>query len=255
VEQALFEMLRDDEQLIVRAIHAVRMPNFVNSVAWIAPIRTRPRRTYDGYSTEYDPSGEHTPYLVRDYISRKKPPTRFLTSVHEYGVDSGLYDSIYVKRYGTGAAAPFELGVTFSDKKYRIDNVGYGVSQSLPVAVELIARPPGTWFAIQQPEVHLHPRAQAALGSLIWTMAEQYDKRFYIETHSDFTIDRFRIHRRKSYEAAGNALTAQVLFFERDITGNKVTSIPILDSGEYSDEQPDSFRRFFIDEQLAILGL
>ncbi|MDP6688819.1 MAG: AAA family ATPase [Alphaproteobacteria bacterium] len=78
-----------------------------------------------------------------------------------------------------------------------IRNVGYGVSQSLPVIVEILSRSFGSRFAIQQPEVHLHPKAQAALGDLFYQLALVEEKRFIVETHSDFTIDRFMLNYRK----------------------------------------------------------
>ena len=46
---------------------------------------------------------------------------------------------------------------------------------------------------MQQPEVHLHPKAQAELVSLLCQLAIHEDKTFVIETHSDYMIDRMRI--------------------------------------------------------------
>ena len=43
-------------------------------------------------------------------------------------------------------------------------DVGYGVSQALPVLTELLREDCSPVFLLQQPEVHLHPSAQAALG-------------------------------------------------------------------------------------------
>jgi predicted ATPase len=130
-------------------------------------------------------------------------------------------------------------------------NVGYGVSQSLPVFVEIVSRPKGSWFAIQQPEVHLHPRAQAALGDAIFDMAVTDVKRFLIETHSDFTIDRFRLnYRRKTRKPS-----SQILFFERQNKQNTVTPLAISAKGELPVDQPDGYRKFFIKEQMDLLGL
>jgi predicted ATPase len=131
-------------------------------------------------------------------------------------------------------------------------NVGYGVSQSLPVLVEVLWRRPGTWFAIQQPEVHLHPRAQAALGDLIFTMAATEGKKFLIETHSDFMIDRYRTNMRK---VRVKKPKTQVLFFERHHSRNSVQALSIGGQGELPLKQPAGYRKFFIKEQMDILGL
>ena len=47
-------------------------------------------------------------------------------------------------------------------------------------------------FLLQQPEVHLHPSAQAALGSLFCQVAAA-GKQLIVETHSDHVIDRIRM--------------------------------------------------------------
>jgi predicted ATPase len=125
------------------------------------------------------------------------------------------------------------------------------VSQSLPVFVEIFTRPKGSWFAIQQPEVHLHPRAQAALGDAFFEMAVGEEKCFLIETHSDFTIDRFRMNYRKK----GKKPNSQVLFFERKGRNNTVTSLAISAQGELSPEQPEGYRQFFVKEEMKLLGL
>ena len=50
---------------------------------------------------------------------------------------------------------------------------------------------------IQQPEVHLHPRAQAELASLFIDSIADRKQKFIIETHSDYMIKRARIEIRK----------------------------------------------------------
>ena len=48
-----------------------------------------------------------------------------------------------------------------------IADVGFGVSQTLPVLVALLTAQPGQLVYIEQPEIHLHPSAQAAMASLL----------------------------------------------------------------------------------------
>src|SRR5690606_37052117 len=81
-----------------------------------------------------------------------------------FGANSGLFRDLRVKKLGDAASAPFQLLVKVGTYTANIADVGYGVSQSLPVVVQAIASPPGSTLLIQQPEVHLHPRGQAALG-------------------------------------------------------------------------------------------
>jgi hypothetical protein len=230
-------------------------PELGYPLVWIAPIRTKPGRTYDQPQTAFSSEGSHTPYVIRRMLDSEEGKKKFHSFMRRVGKDSALFDGIDVKLFGspTDLTAPFEIDVILDSMPLKINMVGYGVSQSLPILVELLDRPNGSWFAIQQPEVHLHPKAQAALGDVFFEMAVQDRKRFVIETHSDFTIDRFRMqYNRKSHSQKPNS---QVLFFERRDKHNTVTPLIISPDGELPSDQPDSYRKFFIKEQMNLLGL
>lgn len=219
---------------------------------WIAPIRTKPQRTYDDLShSDFSAEGGHTPYLIRRVLHSETEAKEFEVFIQRVGKASGLFESIQIRNYGESVAAPFEVDAVLDGKPLNLLTVGYGVSQSLPVFVEIITRPKGSWFAIQQPEVHLHPRAQAALGDAFFEMAVADQKRFLIETHSDFTIDRFRMNYRKRVKKPNS----QVLFFERKNKLNTVTPLVISTKGDLPLEQPDGYRRFFVKEEMRLLGL
>ena len=83
-------------------------------------------------------------------------------------------------------------------------------------------------------------------------MAATEKKRFLVETHSDFTIDRFRMN----YKTARGAdkPDSQILFFERREKHNVVTPLQIDKSGDVTANQPDSYREFFVREELRLLG-
>ena len=225
--------------------------SFFHDIAWLAPIRSKPRKTYDEFSLEFSPEGDHTPYLIKKKLDSKQDSEKFITFIKKIGENSGLFKGIEIKNYSRGTTAPFELDVILGEHPLSVSSVGYGVSQALPVIVEIFSRPKNSWFAIQQPEVHLHPKAQAALGEAFFDMAILENKKFIIETHSDYTIDRYRILLRKSEQKP----RSQVLFFERTESGNKVTRIEIDGTGEFDSNQPESYREFFMKEEMELLGL
>ncbi|GJL60196.1 MAG: hypothetical protein NPIRA03_30530 [Nitrospirales bacterium] len=225
----------------------------IEEVTWIAPIREKPKRTYDQYKFVYSPEGTHTPYLLNDFLGdrgKKQYSKLLLKGLEEFGIDSELFKTIQVKRYGRHKTAPFELDVVLSEKPLKISNVGYGIAQVLPILVECFLRTKSSEFAIQQPEVHLHPKAQASLGNFFHSLANSDKKKFFIETHSDFLIDRFR-----RMQIKDNPVPAQVLFFERTKIGNTVHAIDIDKNGKYGERQPENFRNFFIKEELEMLSL
>ena len=66
-------------------------------------------------------------------------------------------------------------------------DVGFGVSQVLPVIVALLIADPGQLVYVEQPELHLHPRAQVALATLL-ADAAQRGVRVVVETHSSLLL-------------------------------------------------------------------
>jgi hypothetical protein len=68
-----------------------------------------------------------------------------------------------------------------------IADVGFGVSQSLPVLVALLVAEPGQLVYLEQPEIHLHPRAQVALVQVLADAANR-GVRVVAETHSSLLL-------------------------------------------------------------------
>lgn len=241
-ETELFDTVNEERNIYIPT-------PFRTSIIELAPIRFKPKRTYDAPQTEFSPEGEHTPYVIKKRLASKSQAEKFASFLEQIGKNSGLFEKISIKSYGKSPLAPFEIKLTLGKAALGLDNVGYGVSQALPIIIEIFTRPQKTTFTIQQPEVHLHPKAQASIGDLIAELARDEKKNFFIETHSDFTIDRFRLNIRKNGE-----LPSQLLFFERDSVGNNVTAIDITTDGSLSEDQPDSYREFFFNESLSLLG-
>lgn len=237
------------------------MPNFLRDVAWLAPIRTEPKRTYDSYKITFNPDGTHAPYLLKKLIGKDSVPKKkekVESILQKFGRDSGLFDKIIINPLGKGETSPFELQILLNNQPLKITNVGYGVSQILPLIIEIIARREDTWFALQQPEIHLHPRGQAAFGDFLLKSAIMDNKNFIVETHSDYTIDRFRLKLNKhnnNIVVGAKEIKSQIIFFHRKNGTNTLSCIPILTDGSLPENQPNEFRDFFIREQLDLLKI
>lgn len=68
-----------------------------------------------------------------------------------------------------------------------IVDVGFGVSQTLPVLVALLVARPGQMVYLEQPEIHLHPRAQANFAAVA-ARAARRGVRIVLETHSSLIL-------------------------------------------------------------------
>ncbi|MBN1126590.1 MAG: AAA family ATPase [Sedimentisphaerales bacterium] len=217
------------------------------------PVRTRPKRLYHGPQVGFDPEGEHTPNLIRLVLESTKLADNFKRSLKRFGKTSGLFNQLSYKCADKkNPMSPFSISLSIKNLNLNLAHVGYGISQCLPYLVEIFSQS-HKWFYIQQPEIHLHPKAQAAIGDILFTQANKMKSTFLVETHSDFIIDRFRLnYRKKKYK---NRIESQVLFYQRNSKDNTVTPISITHQGMYSSDQPAKFRDFFLKEQLDLLGL
>jgi len=220
-----------------------------------APVRSKPKRTYDPLSTEPDPEGSHVAMVLAKLLGdNTKASKRLQGALREFGVESGLFRAIQVKKLGRESNAPFQIKLNFgAQPTFNLVDVGYGVSQALPIAVDVIRSPRRSTLLIQQPEVHLHPRAQAALGSLLVNMAKAQQKRFLVETHSDYLVDRVRMEIRENEHLT--PADVQILYFQREDDG-RVEIYPLdLDEQGNIVNAPPGYREFFLREEERFLGV
>ena len=218
---------------------------------WMGPIRAHPQRTYEGYKLNVSPDGGYIPQLLNELIADKKRYREFWDAFEQFGRDSGLFDAFTIHRFGESMEMPFEIQVVMDGIPFKISNTGFGLSQILPILVECILRKNESSLMIQQPEVHLHPKAQAVVGNLIFHLSFREDKHFFIETHSNFIIDRYRLCLFRNPKKS----RSQILFFERNQGKHSVSPLLLSSQGRYPETQPQSFRDFFIREALELLRI
>lgn len=152
---------------------------------------------------------------------------------------------------GKGVGDPFQVRISFSGSAFNLVDVGYGVSQILPIIVDILRSEGERLFLLQQPEVHLHPRAQAELGSFLATLATTTGKRFVVETHSDYLVDRIRMDIRDGRNIKPEDV--MILYFERQNGKVKVHPIEIDENGNL-ESVPKGYRSFFLEEERRFLG-
>ena len=225
-----------------------------------APVRSRPRRTYDPSRPLSDPEGENTPTYLASLYHRDSDEWQILKGqLEKFGKNSGLFDEIGINAFGKVEGTPFQLQLRkFADKGRRkgpprnLIDVGYGVSQALPLLTALLRAEGPELFLLQQPEVHLHPRAQAALGSLFCDLAAQ-GRQLIVETHSDYLMDRVRIDIRDR-ETDLKPEEVSILYFEPGDLAVQIHSIRLDEMGNVLDAPP-SYRQFFTKEIRRSIGI
>jgi predicted ATPase len=117
-----------------------------------------------------------------------------------------------------------------------IADVGFGVSQTLPVLVALLVAEPGQLVYLEQPEIHLHPRAQVGLAEVLANAANR-GVRVVLETHSELLLLAIQ-----SLVAEGSLSSEKVKlhWFTRRKDGvTKVSSAELDEAGAFGDWPED----------------
>lgn len=219
----------------------------------IAPVRTRPIRTYNPVSEAPLPEGGHVPMvLAKTYFEHKQRWASLKLALDKFGHASGLFSSLDIKGLGRHESDPFQIRLKIKGPPSNLIDVGYGVSQVLPILVDALMADRGDLYLLQQPEVHLHPKAQAALGSFLGDMVVTQSKRFVVETHSDYLVDRLRVDVREKLGIKPSDIS--ILYFERQGVEVAIHAMEIDSTGNLVNAPPD-YRQFFLDEERRFLGV
>lgn len=130
-----------------------------------------------------------------------------------------------------------------------IADVGFGVSQVLPVLVALLVAEPEQLVYLEQPELHLHPRAQANLAQLLIKAANR-GVRVVLETHSDLLLRRIQ-----SLVAEGqiSPKIVKLHWFKRNYNGaTEISSADLDEAGAFGD-WPEDFSEVALTEESRYL--
>ena len=225
------------------------LPKFVYASS---PVRSKPDRTYNPSETSPDPEGSHTPFILAQLSAFDHEKwSELQESLSEFGKASGLFQSVNVKQLGKTPDSPFQIMIETENRKSNIIDVGYGVSQVLPIISDLIRSPSNGLFLFQQPEVHLHPKAQAELASFIGKIVKKRRHTVLLETHSDYIIDRLRIEVRDGILRPEDL---SLLYFSRRGPDVNIANIYIDKNGNLIGAPPE-YRIFFLEEEMRSFGI
>lgn len=124
--------------------------------------------------------------------------------------------------------------------EFRPTNVGFGLTNVLPVITAILASPPGTILLIENPEAHLHPQGQSEIGKLI-AIASNAGVQIILETHSDHVLNGIRVAVKNRLAFPANVA---IHFFERSWDNQQVSHnvvSPVIDNNGRINRWPKGF--------------
>lgn len=178
------------------------LEGLLEGLSYVSAERTGPREVYPlsdpGRHRAVGIRGELAPGLIHwfgdDHVSeglrQAGPPT--VARQTEIWLDHFFPGASYVVQPVRGANL-VTLGLRTSPEEdyHRPQNVGFGLSHLFPIIVAVLHARPGDVILVENPEVHLHPRAQAGIGQLL-ARAAAAGVQIIVETHSDHVLNGVR---------------------------------------------------------------
>ncbi|MGR3983347.1 DUF3696 domain-containing protein [Pseudoalteromonas sp. 1181_04] len=194
----------------------------MDNIYYLGPLRSFPKRSYQWSGTRPTDVGQQGELTInailaatlKDEKRNLRKGTRYksfqemiaywlkeLGLIYSFRVEEIAPNSNHYKTYVQKENGSAEVALT---------DVGFGVSQILPVIVLLYYVPEGSTVLFEQPEIHLHPAVQSKLADLILTVSETRNVQVIVESHSEHFIRRLQ---RRVAEDTANSKDLKLFFF------------------------------------------
>ena len=194
-------------------------------VFYLGPLREYPQRQYTWGGGQPSDMGRRGERVIDALLASRERGEKIArgrgykqATVEEYVAlwlrDLGLIHSFSVEAITEGSNL-YQVRVqkTAASPPVLITDVGFGVSQVLPVLTLCFYVPEGSTIILEQPEIHLHPVVQAGLADVFIDAIRKRNIQIILESHSEHLLT--RLQRRVAEEAIASE-DASLYFCERD---------------------------------------
>lgn len=201
-------------------------------INYVSPLRAHPKRYYmlDKAKVTYSLDtldGDAIAEVLKENVSLKRRVNMWLKN---FGLSVNVEEFKEVIHH---------LKVSQNGLNLDITDVGFGISQVLPIIIQGFLSGDRTLTIIEQPEIHLHPRMQADLADLFIDMIRvNRDKEILIETHSEYLLRRLR---RRISEGRIRAKDVSICLFhpQTSVQGAVIENLNIEEKGMF--DWPEEF--------------
>jgi predicted ATPase len=182
---------------------------FLSSISYLGPLRRKASRLYTWSGTDPESvgddgintiaavlsAGRHDRKISLRYKSRRKPFNEIIAIELK---KMGLIEDFNIRQISQDRQE-YDVKVRIRGSQAEVDvpDVGFGVSQVLPVIVQLFYAQKNSIIIMEQPELHLHPSAQAGLADVMIDAIRSSEDgarniQLIIETHSEHFLRRLQ---------------------------------------------------------------
>ena len=203
-------------------------------VYYLGPTRVHPQRFYHWEGThpkEIDPWGDKAiDALLSAGVRKMKSSTQedgvlIEERISEWLQKMELADSFQLIPTGSLEDKNYEVRIQKASNSTEVTlaDMGHGVSDLFPLLVHCYYAPEGSTLILEQPGIHLHPKAQADLADLLIEVITERDLQILVESHSEHLLTRLQL---RTAESKIPASDTALYFCENE---NGVSTIKPLD--------------------------
>ncbi len=218
---------------------------------YLGPLREFPQRSYviSGQApSDVGVRGERSAEVLWFASRTKKQRQQMLENINRWVKEFGIAKEVRLQRLGKSNQYQVLFVDAATNLPMNIADVGFGASQLLPIIVQGFYAPLGSVMLIEQPEIHLHPKAQATLGDLLMEVVKAGDRQIIVETHSEHLLA--RIQRRIAEQKFSHEQVA-IYYFEPTPNGTKIHRLELDKYGQLVEPIPEGFFEEGLEEALA----
>lgn len=215
---------------------SLKLTRELQNIQYLGPLREEPARFYQWNRQMPSTLGKTGKWAIHALLAAaNRNDDKLVAGVSHWLKRMEIADELIAARLGD--SPHYEILVRKGNTRANLVDVGFGVSQILPVLVLAYFAPRGATVLIEQPEIHLHPLAQAVLADLFVEVAHERKIQFLIETHSE------HLFRRLQYlvaEQTAQPEDCRLYFVEQVAQESTVRRLRMNEFGQVA-EWPDRF--------------
>ncbi len=233
------EALRDLGKVLGEKVRGamLEVKDAFKSFHYLGPLRPPPERQITWSQQDPTHLGSTGRQTVQALISNETGKTKgtLRQSVSEWLKRLDLADGIEITRIGKTLF--YQVEILRGGNRANLVDVGFGVSQVLPVIVLLHFAPEGSVILCEDPDAHLHPMAQQELADMFVEVARKRKLQILLETHSEHIFRRLQVL--IAQENVKNDDCA-LYYVERDVPSARITQLVTTEYGQVKN-WPDYF--------------
>jgi len=224
------------------ALMTSTLRQYESNFNYISSFRMKPERTYTQRSqgSLVSPNGDYTIDQIFQWNVKKSPKYKELVKELKH---LGLLNNLTIKKFRGGR---YEVRITTRSPGSwaSIVDVGFGISQFLPIIVSDLQLTKGSTLMIDQPEIHLHPSAQVLLTDYLLRQIKEKNKIYFIETHSEYLLNRVRA---AIVKGTIDPNLVKVYYFENQGDNTEIYRIKFTKDGKIVDAPQGFFDTYLMD--------